>query len=376
MALPKQKIAARPEAEEKLSNMVRKLLREANALGVLPTPVDRLLEIVKVTSIEAIPDESFLASLPAQTRSIFKSAWQKVRGIADLRENVIYVAKDSRTGRALFAKCHELGHQTIPWHRFDVYLDTDETLRPDAKAMFEHQANYFGAETIFQVDRFRMMARDYRPTFDAIFTLADRHGASKQATAWRFVEDQDEALALLQYYPTGALDPQEQIVFNLWRSVGSPAFNRRIHGIDIPLQLTSAHPWHAAYQTNRICQGTDNLVVDGRATPFEWHGRAGHQSSLSRRKFCRGRRDGFRFPSNGGAGHRGRAAEVCALPSGAVARCGSRNSSRTAMPGRRGRRGVPPGRRARTTQTPAPGVPIRAEASEGRCSPRSGLRRP
>jgi hypothetical protein len=86
MALPRQKIAARPDSEDKLSEMVRKLLREADAVGVLPTPIERLFEIAKVTNVGALPNESFFASLSAQTKSLFKGAWQKLRGIADLRE--------------------------------------------------------------------------------------------------------------------------------------------------------------------------------------------------------------------------------------------------------------------------------------------------
>ena len=75
-----------------------------------------------------------------------------------------------------------------------------------AKATFEQEANFFGAETIFPGARFRTLARDFRPNFAAIFSLADQHGASRQSTAWRFVEEQDESVALPPYYPTSAID--------------------------------------------------------------------------------------------------------------------------------------------------------------------------
>jgi Zn-dependent peptidase ImmA (M78 family) len=272
MPLPKQKIITRPESEDKLSDMVRKLLREADAMGVLPTPIERLFEIARVTNVDRLPDESFLANLSAQTKGLFKGAWQKLRGIADLREKVTYVPKDNHTGRELFVKAHELGHQTIPWHKIDpAYLDDVETLSLDAKAIFEREANFFGAETMFQVDRFRMMARDYQPSFDAIFTLADRHGASKQATAWRFVEEQDEPLALMQYYPGSAIDEHGNPVFYLWRSVGSAKFNEQITGVDIPLILRTGHSWLSARDTNRACNGNENLIMDGYPVNFQWH---------------------------------------------------------------------------------------------------------
>src|ERR1700676_2723085 len=133
------------------------------------------------------------------------------------------------------------------------------------------KVNFFGAETIFQGQRFRSLARDFRPSFDAVFTLADQHGASKQSTAWRFVEEQDEALALLQYYPTTAIDQNGNRVLSIGRSVGSRAFNRRYADIDLPQTVRTGHPWVAARDMNRLCDGNEGLLVDGSNVVFEWH---------------------------------------------------------------------------------------------------------
>lgn len=272
MALPKQKIAVRPEAESKISDLVKKLIRQADAEGVLPTPIDRLFEFAKVTNVSELPNETFLQTLSEQTKGFFRSAMQKLRGIADLRTKTTYIPADPRSGRELFVKAHELGHQVMPWHAIDsAYLDDNESLSPSAKATFEHEANFFGSETIFQGQHFRTLARDFRPNFAAIFTLADQHGASKQATAWRFVEEQDEALALLQYYPTSAIDEHGNRVLNAWRPVGSPSFNQRYANVDIPQTIRTGHPWVAARDMNRICDGNEGLLVDGHNVVFEWH---------------------------------------------------------------------------------------------------------
>jgi hypothetical protein len=272
MALPKQRIAVRPESEPKISGLVRKLLREADAAGVLPTPLGRLFEVARVTNIEELPDENFLQMLSERTRGFFRSARQKLRGIADLRERATYVPRDLNTGRERFAQAHELGHQVMSWHDVDpTYLDDDESLGPSAKGIFEHEANFFGAETIFQGAHFRMLARDYQPSFNAIFTLAHQHGASRQSTAWRFVEEQDEALALLQYYPANAIDQDGNCVLAVWRSVGSPHFNRRYMDIDLPQVIRTGHPWVAARDFDRPCQGTENLLVGGNPVAFQWH---------------------------------------------------------------------------------------------------------
>src|SRR5260221_9675508 len=158
MALPKQKIAVRPESETRISDLVRKLIREADAEGILPTPIDHLFKIAKVTNVEQLPDETFLQTLSEQAKGFFKSAMQKLRGIADLRTKTTYIPPDSKNGRELFVKAHELGHQVMPWHAIDpAYLDDTESLSPNAKATFEQEANFFGAETIFQGQRFRTL---------------------------------------------------------------------------------------------------------------------------------------------------------------------------------------------------------------------------
>jgi hypothetical protein len=122
-----------------------------------------------------------------------------------------------------------------------------------------------------QLSEFAHRPRDCQPSFDAIFTLADRHGASKQATAWRFVEEQDEALALLQYYPSNAIDEHGNSVLTVWRPVGSPEFNRRFADIDLPQAFSTGHPWVAARDVDHPCEGTDNFYVDGRTVAFQWH---------------------------------------------------------------------------------------------------------
>ena len=93
MALPKQKIAVRPASETKISDLARKLIREADANGVLPTPIDRLFDIAKVTNIDALPDETFLQTLSASARGFFLSAKQKLRGIVRQQRSDFQLAR-------------------------------------------------------------------------------------------------------------------------------------------------------------------------------------------------------------------------------------------------------------------------------------------
>ena len=100
-----------------------------------------------------------------------------------------------------------MGHQVTPWHNVDpAHLDDDKSFFGNVQNQFEKEANFFSAEVIFQGYKFRSRPRYYSASFDAIYYLADQHGASRQATAWRYVEEQDKAIALEQYYPRVCFD--------------------------------------------------------------------------------------------------------------------------------------------------------------------------
>ena len=245
----------RPESAEEISKYARRTLRSAEAVGKLPTPIDKLLEAAKVGNLKIDEDvkESFSARLTDPATQTFKTMWQKIRGIADIRERVTYVDENTSQPRILFAKGHELGHQVLPWHTLDPgYFDDDKILIGDAEEIFDAEANFFSAEVIFQGDNFTRMVRDYTVGFDSIFHLAQRHGASRHATAWRYIEKQDEAVALLPYWPwPSRFNPE---IFYLGKIVASPKFLRKFSSIDIPQKLTQDQPWMAAAYDSRLDQ--------------------------------------------------------------------------------------------------------------------------
>ena len=97
---------------------------------MLPTPIDRLFEIAKVTNIAELPDESFLNTLSEkgerflQERDAEICAASRISGRAET-----YIPPDPRNGRELFVKAHELGHQVMPWHAVDpAYMDDNESV--------------------------------------------------------------------------------------------------------------------------------------------------------------------------------------------------------------------------------------------------------
>ena len=259
----------RPESADEISKCVRRALRVAGAIGKLPTPIDELLAAARVGNLEIDEDakESFSARLAGPTKQAFKTMWQKIRGIADIRERVTYVDENTSQPRILFAKGHELGHQVLPWHTLNPgYFDDDKVLIGNAEEIFDTEANFFSAEVIFQGDNFARMVRDYAVGFDTIFHLAQMHGASRHATAWRYIEEQDEAVALLTYWPND-LNPE---IFHLGKIIVSSKFLRRFNSIDIPQQLTQDQAWMAAYGSSLVHNDMISLDCDADAFRFEW----------------------------------------------------------------------------------------------------------
>lgn len=279
MPLPKTQLIISPDTAPELISLADRALRRAGAVGKLPTPIEDLIRAANITS-EADADgvvRRFLSTLNEQSRTIFESAMQKMRGIADLRQRAIYVPSD-KPPRELFASAHEFAHEEIPWHHVitdDVaafYTDDDYSLGPNVQEKFDIEANFFASEVIFQGKRFTAHARDYKPSFDAVFLLAGLHGASRQATLRRYVEVQDEVLAAVSYLPSRyVVDEQGFPALRAPRLFGSPKFVHKYGNVEVPEELTSAHPWAAARTLQDVCDGEINLVCDDITVNFQWY---------------------------------------------------------------------------------------------------------
>lgn len=278
MALVKTKAFLSPDTSPELITLADRSLRRAGALGKLPTPIEDLIRAANVTAetdTEGVV-QRFLSTLNEQSRSWFSSAIQKMRGIADLRQRAIYVPSD-KAPRQLFASAHEFGHEEIPWHQVITnevaafYADDDYSLGPNVQHKFDIEANFFASEIIFQGKRFITRARDYKPSFEAVFLLADVHGASRQATLHRYVEAQDEILAAISYLPSKyVVDGNGFRVLRAPRLIGTPKFLAKYGNIQIPDDLTCTHPWAAAREVQEVCEGDIKLLCDGSLVNFQW----------------------------------------------------------------------------------------------------------
>lgn len=268
-------VLTRPDSEHELIAHADRLLRAAGAVGTLPTPIDDLYQAARITNeVEAeAAKERFFARLSKQGREVFLSLWQKLRGIADLRDRVVYIPKGVPAPRELFVKAHELGHEVIPWHQVDpTYTDDDVSLRPDTQDLFEREASFFAAEVIFQGKRFTHQSRDYRPSLDAVFTLAEEYGASRHSTLRRFVEEHDEPLAAVPYWPSQyTVDEYGNPLLRKGNLVASLSFCDKYATIQLPEVIRTGHSWVAARDLSQSCEGHIRLDYGGGSGTFEWY---------------------------------------------------------------------------------------------------------
>jgi hypothetical protein len=266
-----------PNSAAEIEQLANRAIRRAGAIGVLPTPIDDLFAAADIAD-KSDGDNSilnFLSTLDERARSLFKTAISKVRGIADMRERAVYIPTDT-PHRQFFVKAHELGHQDLPWHKTfsdnNFFHDDNQTLSPEIEDLFEREANYYAGKIIYQGKNFIRRARSYKPSFEAVFSLADQHGASKQATLTEFVEVQDETIAAITYLPSKfKTNPQSGMpVLNAPRIFSSDKFFRKYENLELPLELAEDHPWVKAQNSIEIPSDYINLVCDGITVNFWW----------------------------------------------------------------------------------------------------------
>ena len=256
-----------PSARD-ITDLTNSLLHRADAYDVLPTPIDRLYEFSQIECLTfGVEEQRRWARLRESAQNVVRSMFQKLRGFGDLRQKVVFVTSDAPLARDRFVKGHELGHQIIPWHHIrPEYVDDDHTLSPATRALFEREANFFAAEVLFQAGLFTRRARDFTPSLDAVFTLAETHQASRQAALWRFAEVHDYPVAAAIYYPyqTAAGD-RDLSRWVRWRQITSSSFQRRYPEVSLPRTLVAEHPFVQATSQRSIMQG-DSLDLPGTPT--------------------------------------------------------------------------------------------------------------
>lgn len=215
---PEQYINIRKEAERRL--------READAFGVFPTPVDDIMAAAKILMApEDILDDGFIAKMRYKATKVLKSAIQKIWGVFDATARMIFIDRSVIKAKQTFLKLHEIGHAALPHQDkiFSLFEDCKMSLDSETSELFDREANVFATEVLFQLDRFEQEAFDMNFGIKVPMDMSKRYGASVYATIRRYVHKNDKDCAVLVLnQPQVSNDNNFNV--SLRRFVASPSF--------------------------------------------------------------------------------------------------------------------------------------------------------
>ena len=144
----------------------RRLLKAANVDDRLPTPVEGIVSAAGLVPSDELPfDESVLRRAPAELAAKVRQLGlrHKIHAMLDRRERKVYINPDiQHDARRRFRALHEVGHDILPSQRDRAYADNQFTVSWLTRVRDERDANQAGAELLFQLDLFRMIAAEYR----------------------------------------------------------------------------------------------------------------------------------------------------------------------------------------------------------------------
>lgn len=199
------------------------LLRRADALGVVPTPLNQVMDVAKLVAAGEINlHESERRKLRKIFGALADAVLDKLRGVIHLGAREVWVQPKLHELKKRFVVAHEIGHDLLPWQKETfAYLDDDRSLRPDIRVKFEREANQAAIELLAQGDALRKEADESRLCMDLISRLSSKYGISLQATARRVIEEtrKDAAVAIRFRGRQGGVGP-----FHVYCS---PTFEKR-----------------------------------------------------------------------------------------------------------------------------------------------------
>ncbi|HCU48412.1 MAG TPA: hypothetical protein DGG94_01015 [Micromonosporaceae bacterium] len=191
---------------------VMALLRRADAIEVLPTPLDQVTEVSRLViagEIKLSPEVK--RKLRERFGDLVDLALNLILGSVQFDSREVYLQPGLYHLKRRFVHAHEIGHELLPWHR-ELYasLDDKTRIRSDVSDRYERQANQAAIEILTQGDRLRREADDSALSFSLISQLGNRFEISAQATSRHVIEETRQTCALAISYrgsATGKLMP-------------------------------------------------------------------------------------------------------------------------------------------------------------------------
>ena len=264
-----------PDNAARLRGYAEEALRRVETYGVLPTPLDKVLEAQRLGLVEDLEDDrrSFLAGLSGKAQFAARSMLNKLRGVLDTRERKVWVRTRSGKPRlSRFPTAHEIAHDLIPWHRVrSEYLDNGETLAPEVRDALEREANYTAAQLLFQGDAFRERVRSTKESLESALALADEHETTFHSTLWAWVEAQDRPVAVAVYKKLGLVGTGGTPLYRQREVYAADRFARKYADVELPERLGAGSPWvQGLLDGEEVASGTCRLTCGGTDHGFTW----------------------------------------------------------------------------------------------------------
>lgn len=261
-----------------LQSHCERLLLTAEARGIYPTPVDRLVEAAKLVK------SGDLALLEIPTDPIPQSLWRKVgRSLTELlsivkaglfsKERTVFINPNAHAASVPFATLHECTHHILPWQtKACVYLDDERTLHPDTRFTFERQANLGASYLLWQGDDYVKHALDLPITTATPVNLAQRYGGSVHSSMRYYVENHREIL-ILMVIKSDASSADGVRRYELQYSVMSQSFIGRFGKRKLTVSLSDNHVLlKRSGLLDLFWEGEVALRLDGMPQPFAFFG--------------------------------------------------------------------------------------------------------
>lgn len=215
-----------------IEKIVMNILIGSKALGVFPTPVDKIMGYCELSLAHGVDLGKVQQDFITRGANFFGAITRKVLGMIDLRERTIYLDQSQKTARKNFVQLHEVGHGVIPWQNGVLGCQDDEkTIIPEVRDEFEREASFFSSASLFQLGRFDEEAARLPLSINSARLLGNKFGGSVQAALRRYVERSPKRCALLVFHKTQKCGPFPAEVRNYFES---PAFGKSFGGLIWP----------------------------------------------------------------------------------------------------------------------------------------------
>ena len=155
--------------------------------------VDDLIEKEGLSQHRVSP----FATLYGTFTKLVSTTTKKVKALLSVKEQLILLSDDLPAAKEPFAKGHELGHSSLPWHRDILFVCDEHDLSAGARAQLEFEANAFAPALMLPAPLLEKVYAEYPTSMETVLFLRNASGASIEVCAIRYATNHPRNCVLL-----------------------------------------------------------------------------------------------------------------------------------------------------------------------------------